>query len=58
MGAKKAMKKLVQDARARGQRFTCEGCHVDLETMALRENARTDFASLLGPTPADSGVAP
>ena len=48
--AKKTMKRLLQQAKAHDARFTCETCHVDLDTFALRENARADFASLLAAT--------
>jgi hypothetical protein len=41
------MKRLLQEAKARDARLTCETCHVDVETYTLRENARADFASLL-----------
>jgi hypothetical protein len=41
------MKRLVVKAKAQGKRFTCVGCHVDLDTYTLRGNARADFASLL-----------
>ena len=45
--AKRTMKRLVGEAKARGANLTCETCHVDLDTYALRENAKSDFASLL-----------
>jgi len=45
--AKQVMKRLVASARAHGKRFTCEGCHVDLERYKLRDDARADFMTLL-----------
>jgi hypothetical protein len=45
--AKKTMKRLQDEARAHGRRFKCEGCHVNIETFMLRENARSEFTSLL-----------
>jgi len=44
--AKKAMKAMVQTAKANGTSFTCEGCHKDLEGFELTKNARDDFAKL------------
>jgi hypothetical protein len=45
--AKQVMKRLVATARKRGSKFTCEGCHVDLDNYKLREEARADFMTLL-----------
>jgi hypothetical protein len=45
--AKKTMKKMVSTARNRGARFTCESCHVDVDTYTLLESARSEFARLL-----------
>jgi hypothetical protein len=44
--AKKAMKEMVKTAGANGTKFTCEGCHKDLEGFELTKNARDDFAKL------------
>jgi hypothetical protein len=45
--AKVTMKRLLQEAKARGTRLTCDHCHVDLDTFTLRDGARSDFTSLL-----------
>lgn len=44
--AKKMMKKMVADAKANGQKFTCEQCHKDLDNYELTKNARDDFKKL------------
>ena len=44
--AKKAMKEMVKTAQANGTKFTCEGCHKDLEGFELTKNAREDLAKL------------
>ena len=44
--AKKMMKKMVADAKAKGQKFTCEGCHKDLDSYELTANAKVDFKRL------------
>jgi hypothetical protein len=44
--AKKMMKKMVADAKAKGQKFTCEGCHKDLDNYELTKNAKDDFKKL------------
>jgi len=44
--AKKTMKKMVADAKAKGQKFTCEGCHKDLDNYELTKNAKDDFKKL------------
>ena len=44
--AKKMMKKMVADAKAKGQKFTCEGCHKDLDTYELTKNSKDDFKKL------------
>ena len=44
--AKKAMKKMVADAKAKGQKFTCEGCHKDLDNYELTKNGKDDFKKL------------
>ena len=45
--AKKLMKGAVKTAAANGQKFTCEGCHKDLESFALTPNAKADFQKLM-----------
>jgi hypothetical protein len=45
--ANKLMKKMVADARAKGQRqFSCEGCHKDLDNFALKDSAKADYDKL------------
>ena len=44
--AKKVMKKMVADAKAKGQKFTCEGCHKDLDNYELTANSKDDFKKL------------
>lgn len=44
--AKKAMKKMVNDAKAKGQKFTCEQCHKDLDNYELTKNGKEDFKKL------------
>jgi hypothetical protein len=44
--AKKAMKRMVADAKAKGQKFTCEGCHKDLDTYELTASGKDDFKKL------------
>ena len=44
--AKKTMKKMVADAKAKGQKFTCEGCHKDLDNYELTKNGKEDFKKL------------
>jgi hypothetical protein len=44
--AKKVMKKMVADAKAKGQKYTCEGCHKDLDTYELTANAKVDFKKM------------
>jgi len=46
--AKKVMKKMVADAKAKdkSQKFTCEGCHKDLDSYELTANAKVDFQKL------------
>ncbi len=46
-GAKKLMKELVKQARSRGNKFTCEGCHQDLEHYDLTASAREDLEKML-----------
>jgi hypothetical protein len=44
--AKKTMKKMVADAKGKGQKFTCEGCHKDLDNYELTKNGKEDFKKL------------
>ena len=44
--AKKVMKKMVADAKAKGQKYTCEGCHKDLDNYELTANGKEDFKKL------------
>ena len=44
--AKKVMKEMVKEAKAGGQKFTCEGCHKDLDNFELTKNATEDFKKL------------
>jgi len=44
--AKKVMKQMVKEAKAAGQKFTCEGCHKDLDNFELTKNATEDFKKL------------
>jgi len=44
--AKKVMKKMVADAKAKKGKFTCEQCHKDLDNYALTPNAKADFKAL------------
>ena len=45
--AKKDMKEMVKKAKANGQKFTCEGCHKDLDNYALTKNGQEDFKKLV-----------
>ncbi len=45
--AKKVMKAAVKTAGANGTKFTCEGCHKDLESFTLTPNAKADFQKLM-----------
>jgi hypothetical protein len=44
--AKKMMKKMVKVAKGKGGKFTCEGCHKDLDNYELTDNAKEDFKKL------------
>ena len=44
--AKKMMKEMVKQAKAAGQKFTCDGCHKDLDNYELTKNAVEDFKKL------------
>ncbi len=45
--AKKDMKEMVKKAKAKGQKFTCEGCHKDLDNYALTKSGKDDFKKLV-----------
>jgi len=45
--AKKVMKDMVKKAKANGQKFTCDGCHKDLDNYALTKNAEDDYKKLV-----------
>ena len=45
--AKKDMKEMVKKAKANGQKFTCEGCHKDLDNYALTKDGQEDFKKLV-----------
>jgi hypothetical protein len=44
--AKKVMKEMVKQAKANGQKFTCDGCHKDLDNYALTANATDEYKKL------------
>ena len=44
--AKKVMKEMVKVAKANGQKFTCDGCHKDLDNYALSANATDEYKKL------------
>ena len=44
--AKKIMKEMVKEAKAKGQKFTCDGCHKDLDNYELTKNANDDYKKL------------
>jgi hypothetical protein len=43
---KKLMKDMVKQAKAKGEKFTCDGCHKDLDNYALTKNANDDYKKL------------
>ena len=45
--AKKMMKEMVKVAKAKGQKFTCDGCHKDLDNYELTKNGQDDFKKLV-----------
>ena len=45
--AKKVMKGLVKDAKEKGGKFTCDGCHKNFDSYELTPNGRDDFKKLL-----------
>ncbi|HLK89230.1 MAG TPA: hypothetical protein VKZ18_05000 [Polyangia bacterium] len=44
--AKKVMKEMVKVAKTNGQKFTCDGCHKDLDNYALTNTATEDYKKL------------
>lgn len=44
--AKKMMKEMVKQAKGGGQKFTCDGCHKDLDNYELTKTAPEDFKKL------------
>ncbi len=44
--AKKLMKDLVKQAKANGKKFTCDGCHKDLDNYELTKNAVDEYKKL------------
>jgi len=44
--ANKLMKDMVAKAKAAGQKFKCEGCHKDLDSYELTQNAQADYKKL------------
>ncbi len=44
--AKKVMKEMVNKAKAKKEKFTCEQCHKDLDNYELTKNAEEDFKKL------------
>jgi hypothetical protein len=44
--AKKVMKDMVTKAKAKGGKFSCEGCHKDLDTYELTNTATEEYKKL------------
>jgi hypothetical protein len=44
--ATKLMKEMVKKAKAKEQKFTCDGCHKDLDNYELTKNANDDYKKL------------
>lgn len=44
--ATKLMKDMVKQAKAKGEKFTCDGCHKDLDNYELTKNANDDYKKL------------
>lgn len=44
--AKKIMKDMVKQAKTAGQKYTCDGCHKDLDNYELTKNGAEDFKKL------------
>ena len=44
--ATKLMKDMVKQAKAKGEKFTCDGCHKYLDNYELTKNANDDYKKL------------
>jgi hypothetical protein len=44
--ATKLMKDMVSQAKAKGGKFTCDGCHKDMDNYELTKNANADYKKL------------
>jgi hypothetical protein len=44
--ATKLMKDMVKQAKAKGEKYTCDGCHKDLDNYELTKNASDDYKKL------------
>ena len=44
--ATKLMKDMVKQAKGKGEKFTCDGCHKDLDNYELTKNANDDYKKL------------
>ena len=44
--ARKLMKSMVDQAKAKGEKFSCDGCHKDLDNYELTKNANADYKKL------------
>jgi hypothetical protein len=44
--AKRVMQDMVKGAKAKGGKFSCDGCHKDLDTYELTNNATEDYKKL------------
>jgi hypothetical protein len=44
--ARKLMTDMVSQARKKGQTFTCDGCHKDMDNYELTKNANADYKKL------------
>jgi hypothetical protein len=44
--AKKLMKEMVKQAKANGKKFTCDGCHKDLDNYELTKDATEEYKKL------------
>ena len=44
--ATKLMKDMVKEGKSKGQKFTCDGCHKDLDNYELTRNAKDDYKKL------------
>src|SRR3978361_1459163 len=44
--AKRVMKEMVKGAKAKGAKFSCDGCHKDLDSYELTKDATEDYKKL------------